>query len=152
MKKYILFAVIALLGICMFGCQKKEVVTQIGQEPLSIEALSTQDMPQSAGAGATESGIAVTQTVPPPPFEPKLESLPPPGPYKPGVREIQMALKNAGYYTGEVDGIKGPLTKRAIEEFQKANGLEADGKVGPKTWAVLGKYVNIPAPATKNKR
>ncbi len=56
------------------------------------------------------------------------------------VKEIQAALKNAGYYNGKVDGIKGRATRRAIRAFQKANGLTADGVVGNKTWESLSKY------------
>jgi N-acetylmuramoyl-L-alanine amidase len=64
-------------------------------------------------------------------------------------KEIQMCLKNAGFYKGNVDGIKGRGTKKAIKEFQKANGLKADGKVGAKTWEVLSKYsAGQPAQAT----
>lgn len=36
------------------------------------------------------------------------------------------------------DGIFGPLTKEAVKEFQKSNGLTVDGIVGAKTWAKLG--------------
>lgn len=56
-------------------------------------------------------------------------------------RDIQAALKAAGFYAGNVDGKIGPKTKRAIVEFQKAKGLKADGKVGPRTWAELEKYL-----------
>ena len=63
-------------------------------------------------------------------------------------KDIQRALKNAGFYAGAIDGKIGPRTKAAIEEFQKANGLNADGKVGPKTWKVLGAYLNKASSAT----
>ena len=56
-------------------------------------------------------------------------------------KEVQTALKAAGFYTGNVDGKIGPKTKKSIMEFQKAKGLKADGKVGPKTWAELEKYL-----------
>lgn len=36
------------------------------------------------------------------------------------------------------DGIFGPLTRRAVINFQKSHGLVADGVVGPKTWKVIG--------------
>ena len=50
-------------------------------------------------------------------------------------------MKEAGYYTGNVDGRIGPKTKKSIVEFQKAKGLKADGKVGAKTWMELEKYL-----------
>ena len=60
---------------------------------------------------------------------------------KPTPRRIQTALKNAGYYTGSVDGKVGPQTKQAVKEFQRTHGLSADGKVGPKTWTQLAQYL-----------
>ena len=56
------------------------------------------------------------------------------------MKEVQIALQNAGFYKGKIDGVKGKSTKKAIKEFQKANGLKADGKVGSKTWELLSKY------------
>lgn len=56
-------------------------------------------------------------------------------------RQIQAALKNAGYDPGAIDGKLGPRSKKAIKDFQAANGLKADGKVGPKTWAKLSAYI-----------
>lgn len=54
------------------------------------------------------------------------------------VRQIQTVLKNQGYYTGNVDGIYGTITKNAVIAFQKNNGLTADGIAGAKTLKALG--------------
>jgi len=54
------------------------------------------------------------------------------------VREIQKALKNNGYYSGEIDGIYGENTKAAVKNFQRDCGLTADGIVGSKTMKYLG--------------
>ena len=42
----------------------------------------------------------------------------------------------------QADGIFGVLTEEAVKEFQKNNGLVADGIVGTKTWAKIGVQVN----------
>ncbi len=55
---------------------------------------------------------------------------------------IQTALKNAGYYQGEITGKMGSKTRQAVRDFQKANKLHADGRVGKKTWALLKEYLD----------
>jgi hypothetical protein len=52
------------------------------------------------------------------------------------VRMLQYALTVKGFEV-EDDGIFGVLTKLAVGEFQKANGLAVDYIVGPKTWTKL---------------
>lgn len=47
----------------------------------------------------------------------------------PVVAEVQRALLEMSFYTGAVDGQTGPATRKAIEEFQAANGLPVTGKV-----------------------
>lgn len=54
------------------------------------------------------------------------------------VTEIQTRLKNWGYYSGEVDGMFGSATEKAVKYFQQKNGLTADGVVGAQTLAALG--------------
>ena len=54
------------------------------------------------------------------------------------VKELQQKLKRWGFYTGSIDGIFGSGTQAAVKNFQKKNGLTADGIVGPKTAAALG--------------
>ena len=61
---------------------------------------------------------------------------------RPSNKQIQVALKNAGYYQGNIDGKIGKNTRQAIKDFQKANDLTADGKVGKKTWSVLKEYLD----------
>ncbi len=58
------------------------------------------------------------------------------------MKEIQQALKNAGYYDGKIDGVKGKNTKKAIKDFQKSNGLQADGVVGRRTWDLLSNHLS----------
>ena len=53
------------------------------------------------------------------------------------VRKLQEMLNAKGYTCGNVDGIFGSKTYAAVLAFQKANGLAADGIVGPLTWGKL---------------
>ena len=57
------------------------------------------------------------------------------------IREVQKALKLAGYDPGPLDGQMGQKTRVAVRDFQAAHGLDPDGKVGPKTWSQLEPYL-----------
>ncbi len=52
-------------------------------------------------------------------------------------REVQTALQNAGYYSGNIDGKIGGKTIEAIKKFQRDNNLKVDGIVGASTWAQM---------------
>ena len=52
-------------------------------------------------------------------------------------RQIQALLVYLGYDPGEVDGLPGKNTRRAVLAFQAAEGLTADGSPGPLTQAAL---------------
>lgn len=54
------------------------------------------------------------------------------------VTAIQTKLYELGYYGGKIDGIFGSGTKNALINFQKDNGLTADGIAGTKTLQALG--------------
>ena len=53
------------------------------------------------------------------------------------VKQIQTKLKNWGYYKGNIDGIYGSKTVKAVKDFQNKNGLEVDGNIGPITLAKM---------------
>ena len=53
------------------------------------------------------------------------------------VEYIQLALIEAGFDELTPDGHFGVRTKAAVIAFQESRGLEADGVVGPATWAAL---------------
>lgn len=48
-------------------------------------------------------------------------------------KQKQLQLKHLGYYTGEIDGIFGTLSKEATKKFQRDYGLVVDGSFGPIT-------------------
>ncbi|MEK6714558.1 MAG: peptidoglycan-binding domain-containing protein [Candidatus Omnitrophota bacterium] len=139
MKK-IAFIVLALTLVC--GCSKKQEVLDSEQAMSGEEINVVTDVEQQAIPLAGEEAITAKSAVEAIPLETEpFEYI------KPSGEEIQTALKNAGYYSGPIDGDIGPKTKKAIEDFQQANGLAVDGKVGRKTWAVLSKSLNT-APGT----
>jgi spore cortex-lytic enzyme len=54
------------------------------------------------------------------------------------VTQIQTKLKRWGYYSGNIDGIYGTQTVKAVKYFQRKNGLTADGIAGPATLKAMG--------------
>ncbi|MFT3843090.1 MAG: peptidoglycan-binding protein [Myxococcaceae bacterium] len=55
----------------------------------------------------------------------------------PAVADLQRRLAAAGFSPGAADGVFGPMTQRAVVNFQRAHGLAADGIAGPRTEAAL---------------
>ena len=53
------------------------------------------------------------------------------------VAELQDALNQLGFDCGRPDGIFGPATARALEDFQRNGGLTTDGICGPHTIRTL---------------
>lgn len=52
-------------------------------------------------------------------------------------KEIQQALVNAGYDIGNVDGIIGDGTRKAIMDYQRKMGVPADGRAGQKFYRLI---------------
>lgn len=61
------------------------------------------------------------------------------------ITAIQQALAAKGFSPGNIDGIWGRRTEGAVRAFQRSQGLEVDGIVGPLTTAKL--FATAPQPA-----
>ncbi len=120
----VIFMLVASFSLA--GCLKKAEDEGVSMEPTAAEQ-AAEPMAENAAQGKSVSvePVASQTTV--------VE--------KPSVQDIQQALKNANLYEGKIDGISGSGTKKAIGSFQSQNGLNPDGKVGPKTWQKLKEYL-----------
>ena len=52
-------------------------------------------------------------------------------------RQAQLELRNMGLYNGSLDGVLGPDTKRALDQFQKDNGLDRTATLDQLTMVAL---------------
>jgi len=53
------------------------------------------------------------------------------------VEDLQLVLRELGFFKTDVTGTFGPITQTALKDFQKWAGIEAVGEVGPKTREAL---------------
>ena len=140
MKRFLGIALVVLVVAAIAGCGKKQEAEDM--QPITMDSLSTMTATSQVSPELKAQEVKAQSPVTPAVTK-ELGALPPQGPYKPTGIEIQTALKNAGFYAGNIDGKLGPKSKKAIEDFQKANGLKADGKVGPKTWEAMSKHSSV---------
>ena len=64
-------------------------------------------------------------------------------------RQAQLELRNMGLYNGSLDGVLGPETKRALDQFQKDNGLDRTATLDHQTMdALFGNIGTSQAPNT----
>jgi Putative peptidoglycan binding domain len=54
------------------------------------------------------------------------------------IRSVQAALQRLGIYSGQVDGILGPETQRAVKDYQVENKLPVTGQPDQRLTALLG--------------
>jgi peptidoglycan hydrolase-like protein with peptidoglycan-binding domain len=106
--------------------------------PASPASVRLQWPTSAPEAHAARPRITKAKTIEPPKKIPA--AFPPKGAAR--NRQVQQALTRAGHYKGIIDGKSGPRTRSAVIAFQKAQGLKADGVVGPRTWQELVKYLD----------
>lgn len=63
------------------------------------------------------------------------------------ILRAQQALKDLQLYTGDVDGLNGPRTRKAVAAFQQSAGLAPTGTVDDALLASLFRPAAAPAPA-----
>jgi peptidoglycan hydrolase-like protein with peptidoglycan-binding domain len=129
---------IALVVTGLAGCAtSKKSLTLKEQEDLKMKVtdLETQVQEKDAQIQQLESEIQTSQrsVVSQQSFTGESVSMTP--------KQIQRSLRNAGYYSGPIDGVIGNMTKRAVKSFQRDNGLVVDGIVGRETKSALRKYL-----------
>ena len=54
------------------------------------------------------------------------------------IANVQYALQQLGYFAEDVDGVLGPVTRAAIEDYQLDNGLNVTGAIDRPTLGALG--------------
>lgn len=147
-----LIAIASLLGGCASMRTRSELerlqsqlgllderVTQLERTTVSGAGISSEPM----AAPAAEGGTAFGETKSRASSGRKSGGAAASSSLRPSTREVQQALKNAGFYQGSVDGKMGALTKEAVKEFQRVHGLTDDGVVGRQTWAKLKAYSTL---------
>ncbi len=122
-----------ILAGCATGSKKQATPSQPVVSEQSQEAYQQESYSKSYDAGDTWSSESYAKPAKKTYSEAAIQLSP---------KQIQRALKSAGFYQGSIDGKIGFKTKEAIMKFQKAKGFKADGVVGKKTSAELRKYLS----------
>jgi hypothetical protein len=103
--------------------------------PAPVQTVTTQAPPRTVTqTTSTQTGPASTVQAPSQTLKP--------GNTGAQVKNLQAALNSLGYSVGKPDGVYGPATQTAVEQFQAANNLATDGVVGPQTLAKLNQALS----------
>lgn len=114
--------------VCTLGALSIAIVVnalflQDGKHPAPIAATQVHEVPARTSV-ALEDGYTARMTLAQ--FPKTFDQLPA-GKQRAVIAEIQKALAGMGLYTGKIDGIHGPKTRRAITAYQRVAGLKVTG-------------------------
>ncbi|MBP7836054.1 MAG: peptidoglycan-binding protein [Candidatus Omnitrophica bacterium] len=141
-RKVFVLSLLVVFAVSLVGCASMSTVKQKDLEIQGlrnqVSALETQSQSKDQEINNLREALAKADEQAKPAMvqsgtEKRFSSL----------KDIQVALKNAGFYQGNIDGRIGRQTREAIKAFQKANNLKADGKLNKRTRAALMEYLNM---------
>ncbi len=130
-REAIAAAVVVAVLLVVAGLALAGVFSSDGNKADTIATTTTHTPTTTPGTTTTPATTPSAKTVPAPTANLKA------GDQGAQVKVLQRALAHLGDAPGKIDGIYGPLTQAAVEEFQKASKLVADGIVGPLTRSAL---------------
>ena len=107
-------------------------------------AAAAQAVPDSSVAAAAPPAAVAAQAAP----DPSTAAAQMP---TAAVREMQGRLRAMGFNPGPVDGIVGPLTENAAQQYQRARGLQVTGAVDRNLLAQLRRETPPPQRYTGNR-
>ena len=90
------------------------------------------DYAADASNGVNASTMSHSQAVGTSHVSPANDSL-----RKDDIRWAQVELRSRGLYNGSLDGVLGPQTKQALDQFQAKNGLNRTSSLDTRTWDAL---------------
>ena len=100
------------------------MITALAAMPLMAGAQSTREIPEGRSTGgylfpegANPRGPDTFET----------------GDEQNSVRKAQIALRDAGFDPGRIDGVMGPKTQAALRQFQASQGLPQTGRLDATT-------------------
>ncbi len=120
-------------GVALSAAAQRYLASGRTRDPnsnLSLEAQAYLAARPSLTGGSSAPGSGA------PPTGPRRLALTMPYLQGQDVQQAQAALARWGAQLVP-DGIFGPATKQAVEQFQRSRGLTVDGIIGPQTWALL---------------
>ena len=142
MRTPMLLSVLAVASVAISGCASGRYAKDLNRVKADVNLLDERVSQLERTGPSASSSTAWPDTISQPSIDSSRTRTAPLS-VKPPKRDIQQALKNAGFYQGSIDGKFGPKSKEAVREFQRTNGLKVDGVVGRQTWEKLGPYLSM---------
>lgn len=127
------------------GCATTKKTSDLDERLFALEAKMNSIEQNQANAEDRLSGLEVVSSRQAEAAREAISISPDKKPANPCIKltkkDIQLALKNAGYYNGPIDGKLGSGTIKSLKKFQKENRLKANGKINKETRNKLSAYL-----------